>query len=334
VVRIDIPEEFVQPEVLREAIAGRVPQVPPSSALDLILELDIPPSDQQELLSEVVRDANLEPYLRAGAVRAHLRMGTAADLATLLEALASPEELVAAAAAAVLGQVGGPDVLSSLRNMRDRAGGEIARRQASFAEALIVHRYRITDRDVELPSIEAMPAPVGVGALSFVSVRPGRERRARALEGIRKEFSWLDSARQDVYEVQCGQRLLEVAVDAEVGGPDGRQALLKDPALLAIVAFRSVEYDEFYAGLLVLSRPRRTDGVTLLLTRLTGEPVYVAEGSVTGSEAEFELLAVQGPGAIAVAARIRLTAGGVEIAGVSDRRATPSRSPERIDPPS
>jgi hypothetical protein len=322
----------MRPDVLRDALAGRVPRVPPSVALGAISELDIPRTDQQALLREAVRDESLEPHIRAAAVRAYLLLGAEAAVPDLVEALDSSDERVAAAAAAAIGQLGGPDHLPALRRVRDRLEAVFPRRQAAFAETLIVHRFGVTDHDVEFPSADTQPAPEAVGGLPFTSVRPGRNRWIRALDGIRRELPVLDPAQQDVYELQCGPRLLEVAVALDVLGPDGLQALARRPALPAVVASHDEEHDEFSLSLLVLSRPSGTDRAALALTRLSGDVVYVGEGSVTGEEAAFELRAAQAPGIVPIAARVRLSAEGVEITGVSGRRAAPARSPDRIEP--
>lgn len=331
-VRVDIPDEDLRPDMMREALGGRVPRVPPSAALALISELDIPLTDQQALLQEAVQDPDLEPHVRVAAVRAYMRLGAETAVPGLLEALESSEQRVAGAAAGAIGQLGEPEHLPLLQRMRERVAGELPRRRAAFAEALIVHRFGVTDHDVELPAVDTQPAPLAVGALSFGSARPGRDRRARALSGIKQELPWLDTAKQDVYELQCGPRLIEIAVDRDFVGPDGVKALAQRRALPAVVAFQDVEYDEFNPGLVVLSRPNGKDGVTLLLTRLNGEPVYTGEGSVNRDEPEFELRSVQTPGIVSVIARVRFTARGVEITVVSDRYAAPAQSPERIEP--
>lgn len=331
-VRVDIPAEDMTPDVVREALAGQVPRIPPSVGLALILDLDIPQTDQQALLQEAVQNPRLEQHVRAAAIRAYMRLGAESAAPDLLKVLDPSAERVAAAAAAALGQVGTPDHLSALQRMRN--AGELLRRRVAFAEALIVHRFGVSDYDVEFPPVEAQQAPVAVGGLVFTSSRPGLNRRARALEGIKREFPSLDLAKQDVYEIQCGPRLMEVAIDRDFVESDGPGTLAQRPALPAIVAFQDVEYDEFHPRLVVLSRPSGGGRITLLLTRLGGDPVYVGEGSVNRGEAEFELRSAQTPGIPAVNARVRVTAKGIEITGISDRSSAPSRSPAQAPEPS
>jgi hypothetical protein len=317
----------MRPEVVREALAGRVPSMPPSAALALIADLDISQTDQQTLLQEAVQDARLEQHVRAAAIRAYMRLGGESAAPDLLKVLDPAAERVAAAAAAALGQVGTPEHLPALRRIRN--AGELLRRRVAFAEVLIVHRFGVSDQNVEYPPAEAQQAPATVGGLAFTSARPGLNRRARALAGIKREFPSLDPAKQDVYEIQCGPRLMEVAIDRGFVASNGPEALGQRPALPAIVAFQDVEYDdEFHPRLLVLSRPSGRGRITVLLTRLGGDSVYVGEGAVNRGEAEFEVRSAQTPGIPAVNTRVRVTAKGVEITGTSERSSAPSRSPE------
>jgi hypothetical protein len=328
-VYIDIPEVELREDTILEAVAGRLPKVPPSVAISLLADIDIPGIDQQGLLQDVVQNSELDPQVRAGAVRAYMRVAGEGSVPTLLQVLESPTERVAAAAAAALGHVGRPDELDALQRLRTGDGGELLRARAAFAEVLIVHRFGLADREVALPSAEAQPAPSPVGALVFSSVRPGPARRDRALKAIKREFPPFDVGNQDVYEVQCGPRLLEIAVDRDFAGSQGVERLGSRPATPAIVAMQNVEHDDFYPGLIALSRPSDKDRVTVQLSRLSGDAVYVAEGSSKRGELEFDLRAVEAPGVVPVAGRVRLTATGIEISGVSDRRSAPKRNPHK-----
>src|SRR5262245_49072128 len=96
VVRVDLPEEDVRPDVVREALAGRVPRVPPSVALALVSDLNIPQTDQQALLQEAVQDRRLEQPVRAAAIRAYARLAAERAAPHLLQVLDPSAERVAA----------------------------------------------------------------------------------------------------------------------------------------------------------------------------------------------------------------------------------------------
>ena len=56
-----------------------------------------------------MQNAELNPQVRAGAIRAYLRVAGEAGVPTLLQVLSAEDRAVAAAAAAALGHVGTPD---------------------------------------------------------------------------------------------------------------------------------------------------------------------------------------------------------------------------------
>ena len=324
-VRIDLPEIDVRPDVIREAVAGRNSKLPTSLALALISDLQIPVTEQQSLLQEIVQNSQLQPHVRAGAVRHYMRAGVAVAGPTLLNVLESPDERVAAAAALALGQIGTAEHIAALE--KTQKGGNLLRQRGAFAKALIVHRLGLTDQVAELPPVKSQAVP-DVGALNFSSVQPGRDRRTRALKAINREFPSVDSEKQDVYELQCGPRLMEIAIDRKFIGT-GAATLSQKPALAGIIAFQNVEYDEFYPRLIALSRPNGKDKIKLSLTTLTGDVVYFGDGSVNQSGAEFELYSAERPGAIPIAARVVITAKGVTVSGVSGRVGAPAETPSK-----
>lgn len=327
-VYVDIPDELNQ-EVLQRALAGQMDSIPPSAALAVLADLEVPGTDSQAVLQAALQNSDLEPHVRAGAARVYMRAAGEGAVPSLLQALEASEDSVAAAAASALGHVGTPDHLDALQRLRSGRGAGLVGARAAFAAALIVHRFGLTDREVELEEADADEGPVATGAVAFAGVKPGAGRRVRALKAIKRDLPWFDIDKQEVYEVQCGPRLLEVAVDLDFIGSDGAGKLGKGPAAPTVIAMQDLEYDDFYPGLIGLTRPTGRDRITLQLTRLTGEPVYMGQGSVKGDELDVALRAVKAPGVAPIVGRIRLTAKGVEISGVSARRSAPKRNPQK-----
>jgi hypothetical protein len=332
VVYLDIPVEQIQPDLAREALSGRVPQLPPSAVLALLGRGDVPDMDAEAALQEAAANRELEPTVRAGAVRAYLRLGTHDPAGILSELLTSDTDRVAAAAATALGQVGTPDELPALGELRERTGDDVTRQRVTFAQSLIIHRFGLTDRDAELPEVEALDrAPLAVGGRPFRSVRPGPERRRRALENIKREFPDLNPAGQDVYEIQCGPRLMALAVATDVVEDKG-DLLTRQPAMPAIMALQDPEYGEYSTAFVILSRPAGPNRVTVQINRLGGgEALYVGSGTVDGDGAVLDLQATNTPGVVPIEGRIRVTAAGVEVTGTSEGRALPARNPQKID---
>lgn len=175
--------------------------------------------------------------------------------------------------------------------------------------------------------METLPAPAAAGALAFSSARPGLLRRDRVLKAIQRELPTFDVGKQDVHEVQCGPRLLEIVVDQDFVGPEGVARLRSRPATPAVVAVHDQEHDDFYLALIALSSPDG-DGVTVRLSRPSGDAVYLAAGSSKGNDLTLELRTARAHGAIPVSGRIRLTTSGIQISGVSGSVSTPAQMPQ------
>jgi HEAT repeats len=336
-VRIEIPEDQKRPEVVREALRGRVDLFPPSLALDLVPELDVPEEERRDIIREAVADRALEPHVRVAAVYSLAKLGpdvAVPELVKVVEASDADEE-VRAAAAAVLGRFGTLEHLPPLETLRKSATSDVTRRAATFAETLIVHRTGNTKHEVDLPPAEAQPAPEPTGAIAFISRKPGSDRAKRALASVHRQFPSIDPKAHEVHELQCGPQLLEVIVSRAAVGTKTMKTLTTQPAMPAVIALRSEETNDFYPAYLVLTRPTRAGEISLVVTRLDGDPVFIGKGSIKAAAAEADLRAVKSPGIPAISARIRATDRGFEVSGHSARRGIPARRPQRVElPPS
>jgi hypothetical protein len=332
VVYIDMPIKEITQDLARDALTGRVAQLSPSAVLALMEHGDLPDLDAAAALRDAARNQELDPLVRAGAVRAYVHLGTSDAPQVLSELLGSDAERVAAAAATALGQAGTPDHLPALRELRERMGNEVTRQRVSFAETLIVHRYGLTDQDVETPEVEALDlGPLAAAGRPFRGTRPGPERRRRALDAMKRDFPNLNPARQDVYEVQCDPRLMAVAVDLDVVDGNGER-LATQPGMPAIIALQDPEYGEYSSAFVVLSRPAGQNRITVQINRLGGgEALYTGTGRVGGEAAMVDLRTVNQPGVAPIEGRVRLTPAGVDITGTSEARVLPARNPQRGD---
>ena len=330
-VRLDLPGEDFDPSALREALAGRVPGVPPSAVLGRMAGAELPDVEAASLLREVALSSEFDVAVRAGAVGNLMRLSPGVALATSADLVANENDLLSSTAALALGRLGAPDQLPYLEPGRRAKAGVLTRRSTAFAEMLIVHRFGLTDREVVLPELDVLPAPPGAGAMTFVSVQPGAMRRREALGQVSADLSWVNAEDHDAVELQCGARLLEIIVANDLGTAGGRRALAEKPAVMAVVAAKGFERDEFVTSLLALSRPTVAGELSVLVTRLTGEPVYVGDGAVTESALDITLHAVRSPGSTAVAVHARVSDDGFELAGTAGRSPKePGKAPQRM----
>lgn len=328
-----MPLEEITQDLAREALTGRVAQLSPSAVLALMERGDVPELDAQAALRDATGNRELDAVVRAGAIRTYLHVAGTDAVPVLSELLGSDEERVAVAAATALGQAGTADQLQALRELRERTGDDATRQRVAFAEALIVHRYGLTDEDVALPEPEAFDqGPLALtGGRPFKSTRPGPERKRRALESIKRDFPDLDVARQDVYEIQCGPRLMAVAVDTDAVR-ESAEKLGREPAMPSVIALQDPEYGEYSSAFVLLSRPTGQNRVTVQINRLgSGEALYTGVGKVGGEAAMVDLRTSNLPGITPIEGRVLVTPAGVEISGTSEDRVLASRNPQKDD---
>ena len=337
-VQVEIPIELRRPEAVRDALQGRESGIlSPSLALAMVPDLDIPKAQQLVLLEEALTNSDLEPRVRALAVGAYARAAGASAIRGLLDVLNQPglKDEVAARAVHALGRLGTPEELQRLKSVEESASTGLLSSWAAFAQAMIVHRFGVTEVQVDLPDVDLQePRQAKSGALlpwlrGRVGI-PGGE----VIEGVRQEFPHVNSRTYDVYELHCGRQLVAIVVDKRFLSRRGVQQLGRRPALPAFIAYVNHETGRFFPALVVLTRPQDSGRATVVIARTTGEPVFGGSGSLTRSGAEIELAAARAPGVAAVAARVRASDEGLEITGVSERRALPGSIPERTEPPS
>jgi len=332
VVYIDMPLQEITQDLAREALTGRVAQLSPSAVLALMEHGDVPDLDAQTALRDATGNQDLDVAVRAGAVRTYLHVAGADAVPALVDLLGSDQERVAVAAATALGQAGTADQLQALRDLRQRTGDDTTRQLVAFAEVLIVHRYGLTDEDVALPEVEAFDqGPIALAGRPFTGTRAAPERKRRALQSIKRDFPDLNTARQDVYDVQCGPRLMAVAVDTDAVGGTAEQ-LGQRPAMPSIIALQDPEYGEYSSAYVILSRPAGQNRVTVQINRLgSGEALYTGTGKVGGEAAMVDLRTSNLPGVAPIEGRVRVTPAGVEISGASEDRVLASRNPQKSD---
>ena len=113
-VRIDLPNEATEPEVLREALAGRVPNLPATAVLARIAGADLPNVDRASLLRDVAMNSETDVVVRAGAVRTLTRIDWAVALSTAVDLIEDENDLLSSTAALALGRLGETDQLEIL----------------------------------------------------------------------------------------------------------------------------------------------------------------------------------------------------------------------------
>ena len=133
------------------------------------------------MLRDVAMNSETDVVVRAGAVRTLTRIDWAVALSTAVDLIEDENDLLSSTAALALGRLGETDQLEILERTRRAASGNLTWRAAAFAETLIVHRFGLTDRQVELrnstpfqPQRAVAPSP----SCRYDRARTGGKRRS------------------------------------------------------------------------------------------------------------------------------------------------------------
>jgi hypothetical protein len=331
---IEITPEHSNPQALLRSMVERDEDIRASVALSLAPDAGFDNREKERFLNDVVHNANLPADVRAMAVvTAPELIGSEVieEMERLLNEPDLPEE-VATRALAVIGRLGGVDQMAQLRSIEEAADSPLLRDRAHFARVLLAHRHGALSDDMRFGDLRIQGGPHPASAVAITSRPVGYPWRLRVIRDLAPQLSdWRDQ-QHATYALQCGSQALTIVTPVGVSGGPVRDRLVKRPLVAAVVAAQNPESGTYYPVMLALTRPSE-EGFDLTLVRLTGEPLYIGQGTLVSYGADVGLAAVDAPGISAISGRIRLAEDGMEIYGVSARRSIPGRRPEATQPP-
>ncbi|HEX2294060.1 MAG TPA: hypothetical protein VHN37_01990 [Actinomycetota bacterium] len=326
VATIDDPQRR-NPDVVRAVLAGRSKAFPLPAAVALLPDLDVPVSEREDLLGDVVGSAD-DATARVAAAIGLRRLRTPGARDRLRAALeGEAESRVVADVALALGFVGAEEDVRRLSEKAERVKEGWARDRIAFAAALIAHRTGLPEPDLRFPPADAV-LRVEQADAGVASRRPEGREVSLALDALETEPVGIASAAEQVHVIECGPRTLYVALDREVASDLGR--LRERKGMLGVVETFYEEHGRAAPAMLVLTDPADAN-VDLFVTRLTGEPLYRGKASLDGARLDAKLWSVDAAGVTPVELHVTLEGNEVSVQGSSDstvrkqRHATPMR---------
>ncbi|MFC4116634.1 HEAT repeat domain-containing protein [Nonomuraea zeae] len=332
---LEIPERLRNAAVVPKALAGHVPELPPSSALAMLPSLGLDPDRHLGILREALADRKLPPQVRALAVLSLTQLGAETAVAEARRVLQQPqlEEMIAARAVTLLGRLGGSEQLGLVTEIQQAAPDGVLRVRAAFARTLIVHRFRLQGVDLGPPPVERRPLHDAAGALEFKSRLLGFPVRERVLLSVREVFPSVLPHEYAVHEIECGRGLMEVAVPVALTGPGQLGLLAAQPFLAAFLLSEGHEPGTFVPHYVALTRPGPAGEVLLHVATLTGEVVFVGDGRASAAEAVIKLDSAASPGMPLLSAVVQIDRDGLRISGLVGRQIQPPLPTEPAEPP-
>jgi hypothetical protein len=172
------------------------------------------------------------------------------------------------------------------------------------------------------------------GARRFGLARAPVRELAVAVASMAGETYGVRFSRERTFSIDCGGDHLLLALDESLMREPFDEVLGTRPALAGLVARREPIEGSYAVLWLVFSWPTERGRVNLAAHRPSGRQMLFGSGESSREGATFELRAVQGPGAYAVAVGGRVTRSTVELTeALTSVTATARRVPSPIEPP-
>jgi len=318
------------PDILREAVAGRRREIDPKAALAALLELA--PEHPGTVVADLLLDPGIPTDERTSIAAALGADTSSVSRSALIEAVRSGEPPTRRRAALSLGRVGKPEDLEELAGIRiptnTPAGGALgfARRLISYRHALGSHRFRIPSSG---ETVAVTTGPVGVPAASM-----GPAELAEAQLALRKTLPDVRLAGSGVSLSCRGATAWVVPTRPAVEDPIAEGLGARDA--VAAIVFRQSECPEgAYPSTFILSHPTRGGGAALIGVSTTGVPTYA--GSV-GNDGGVRIATLDTPRTIPfeLEATLDTASGRLEVirAVAARRRASGQTAPKAVTEPS
>lgn len=323
--RIDDPERR-RPEAIKAVLTGRSNAFPLAAALVQLSELDLPMAEREDLVGGVLASSE-DPVARSAASISFRRLATPGARERLVAALpAEPKATVVADIALALGFVGDADDVRVLREKSGVMTDDFATARIEFAAGLIAHRLGLSEPGVDFPPATARLS-VGDTTRRVDAHKPEAREIADAVAGLRAEAVGFETGPELVHGIKCGPRTLYMALNPEIAAELGQVSERK--AVIGAIETYSEEHETATPAFLVLSSPA-DEGFDLLVTRVTGEPLYRGTGSVKDGRLSAHVWSIDTIGVAALDLEVTLGGQTLSALGVSEQTIRNQRHPTRM----
>jgi hypothetical protein len=283
---------------LRDVVAGRDGTVPRSQAMALLQISGFP--DRHRDFEAVLEDENesaVARYLAAASLR---NIATPTAMEILLKNTCVRDERVLSSVLNALACIGDESALDAILKVRERAEG-LAASQAEFAASLIVHRLGLNGPDYPPPEIgdhlelkRHCARPIRVSKADEAEVE-------LCLSSLASQPFGIEFAENSMLHARCGRNTWMIVLNKEFSDKTSVVTLAKRKGFFGVVAIRDEQSRSYSVAYLILTSPAKHDqSIDVLIYRISGQLCFTGIAQVAGNGAEFSILALQRPGAVAV----------------------------------
>lgn len=274
---------------LMAAVKGRSERLAGTRALKALTRRG---SSRTALLAEVLVDPEQPPDLRAAAAVNLGQEKKARNQEVLASALEAAEPSVVRRAAEALGRVGDERALERLASIRPRGGP--ARQSVHFAKTLISYRNGLDENHLRKPPEREFLGSTGLPGAPLAVEKVPPDEAARLVADAQGELPGIPVSAQPAFRFSCDGSTFALVFSREV---TRRKTLTigGNAAVPAVVLKHSAELEKYYLYEYLLTHPKADGTLQLFGMRSVGIMIHAGEMWVEGSEAHFELRALDKP---------------------------------------
>jgi len=289
-------------EELRSAVFEGSDRLTRPLALSLLARKDYP--GKADDLSRLLMNDDEQPGIRKVAAQELARVDGPEAAEHLRKALPVRDPLVKQEVISALGRIGGDEELKAIRRYRARKSGDVGR-AAEMSSRLLA--YVTGSRGEGLPAPPRRTwRPASEERAEPVKVTATRGKRLEeALKGARFQLPSSGLTGGGAVGLKCADRDMILLLHSTLED-QGLRSLSGGKALAAVVTERhALEDENWEIRFLVLTEPAEgEDTLRVLVSTVRGEVRFVGTLTLVGENGgTFEVVGVDGPGAIPLTAR-------------------------------
>ncbi len=317
---------------LKDVARGRGSRSLPDRKIAISLLADSAIRDRHHQLDAILGDTDESPQLRYYAATALARTGTETARALLATRLrATRNETVLSGILQSLGRIGGQPALTAVQRVANRRRVSSAlKTQAMFAAALIKHRLGLTGPTLPKQDRRTLLSLEPAGSRSFTFSEMSETDGEAVLSKISGTRFDIDYLVHPMYRIECGPRTWVLVLNSAFHGPETGRTLTRTNALPAVLLRQITHLDRYNVAQLIFTAPTGREGLHIYTHRPSGVRIAAGSGKVIGEDIQFNLAALERPGAAAMDVRGRLGPDGATLdRSLSAVRLQPKRRPSR-----
>jgi HEAT repeats len=273
-------------------------------AMEALVNTGIP--EASEVLDTVVKDTNVDAYVRASAATQLGRVDQPETEAILLNQLPTvTEPVVRMKIVQALARLGSVPSLGELARLAREDPDPAVRRQASFSCSVVAYRNGLSGYELPVPAASEILKLDPSSALAVTFGSTSAEETQATLASLGDDTYGLTLSNEVGYRIECGLLRMLLGLNEDLVQHGITALTEKGTMLLGLVAQRSSIDGSFSTRMLAFAWTATQGQFSLAVHRTDGKQLLFGSSVVDDGGATFDLNGVGGTGSKAVLLRGR-----------------------------